>query len=64
MIKPAEVHIHARPVLLSFAFHLGISPEQLPSRAIREREALQHGLTLVTVDDAVRAYPVPLLPTT
>jgi PIN domain nuclease of toxin-antitoxin system len=26
-------------------------------------QALQHGLTLVTVDDAVRAYPVPLLPT-
>jgi PIN domain nuclease of toxin-antitoxin system len=25
-------------------------------------QALQHGLTLVTVDDAVRAYPVPLLP--
>jgi PIN domain nuclease of toxin-antitoxin system len=27
-------------------------------------QALQHGLTLLTVDDAVRAYPVPLLPTT
>jgi PIN domain nuclease of toxin-antitoxin system len=27
-------------------------------------QALQHGLQLVTVDDAVRAYPVPLLPTT
>ncbi len=26
-------------------------------------QALQHGLTLVTVDDAVRAYPVPQLPT-
>jgi PIN domain nuclease of toxin-antitoxin system len=26
-------------------------------------QALQHGLELVTVDDAVRAYPVPLLPT-
>jgi PIN domain nuclease of toxin-antitoxin system len=26
-------------------------------------QALQHGLTLLTVDDAVRAYPVPLLPT-
>ena len=26
-------------------------------------QALQHGLTLVTVDDAVRAYAVPLLPT-
>jgi PIN domain nuclease of toxin-antitoxin system len=25
-------------------------------------QALQHGLQLVTVDDAVRAYPVPLLP--
>lgn len=26
-------------------------------------QALQHGLTLVTLDDAVRAYPIPLLPT-
>ena len=26
-------------------------------------QALQNGLTLVTVDNAVRAYPVPLLPT-
>jgi PIN domain nuclease of toxin-antitoxin system len=26
-------------------------------------QALQHSLTLVTVDDAVRACPVPLLPT-
>jgi PIN domain nuclease of toxin-antitoxin system len=26
-------------------------------------QALQHGLTLVTVDSAVRAYPVGLLPT-
>ena len=25
-------------------------------------QALQHGMKLVTVDDAVRAYPVPLLP--
>ena len=25
-------------------------------------QALQHGLTLVTVDDVVRAYSVPLLP--
>jgi PIN domain nuclease of toxin-antitoxin system len=25
-------------------------------------QALQHGLTLVTVDDAVRSYPVALLP--
>ena len=26
-------------------------------------QALQHGLQLATVDEAVRAYPVPLLPT-
>jgi PIN domain nuclease of toxin-antitoxin system len=26
-------------------------------------QALQHGLTLVTVDDAVRAYPITTLPT-
>lgn len=27
-------------------------------------QALQHGLTLVTLDDAVRAYPVGMLPAT
>ncbi len=27
-------------------------------------QALQHGMRLATVDNAVRAYPVPLLPTT
>jgi PIN domain nuclease of toxin-antitoxin system len=26
-------------------------------------QAIQHGLTLATVDAAVRAYPIPLLPT-
>jgi PIN domain nuclease of toxin-antitoxin system len=26
-------------------------------------QTLQHGLTLVTVDDAVKVYPVPFLPT-
>jgi len=25
-------------------------------------QTLQHGMTLVTVDEVVRAYPVPLLP--
>jgi PIN domain nuclease of toxin-antitoxin system len=25
-------------------------------------QSLQHGLTIVTVDDAVRAYALPLLP--
>jgi PIN domain nuclease of toxin-antitoxin system len=32
-----------------------------PFDRILVAQALQHGLTLVTVDDAVRAYPVPLL---
>ena len=34
-----------------------------PCDRILIAQALQHGLQLVTVDDAVRAYPVPLLPT-
>lgn len=32
-----------------------------PFDRILVAQAIQHGLTLVTVDDAVRAYPVPLL---
>jgi PIN domain nuclease of toxin-antitoxin system len=35
-----------------------------PFDRILVSQALYHGLTLVTVDDAVRAYPAPLLPTT
>jgi PIN domain nuclease of toxin-antitoxin system len=34
-----------------------------PFDRILVAQALQHGLTLVTVDDAVRAYPVTALPT-
>jgi PIN domain nuclease of toxin-antitoxin system len=34
-----------------------------PFDRILVAQALQHGLTLVTVDDAVRAYPVTVLPT-
>lgn len=34
-----------------------------PFDRILVSQALHHGLTLVTVDDAVRAYPVPQLPT-
>jgi PIN domain nuclease of toxin-antitoxin system len=33
-----------------------------PFDRILVAQALQHGLTLATVDDAVRAYSVPLLP--
>ncbi len=35
-----------------------------PFDRILVAQVLQHGLTLVTVDDAVRAYPVPLLAST
>ena len=34
-----------------------------PFDRILVAQTLQHGLTMATVDDAVRAYPVPLLPT-
>lgn len=34
-----------------------------PFDRILVAQALQHGLQLATVDDVVRAYPVPLLPT-
>jgi PIN domain nuclease of toxin-antitoxin system len=33
-----------------------------PFDRILVAQALQHGLTMVTVDDAVKAYPVKLLP--
>jgi PIN domain nuclease of toxin-antitoxin system len=44
--------------------HLANLPPLLrdPFDRILIAPALQHGLKLVTVDDAVRAYPVPLLP--
>jgi PIN domain nuclease of toxin-antitoxin system len=38
------------------------SLHQDPFDRILISQALQHGLTLLTVDDAVRSYPVPLLP--
>jgi PIN domain nuclease of toxin-antitoxin system len=34
-----------------------------PFDRILVAQALQHGFTLITVDDAVRAYPVPVLAT-
>lgn len=41
----------------------GLAPlHRDPFDRILIAQALQHGLTLVTVDDAVRAYPVTLLP--
>ena len=44
--------------------HLAILPplHRDPFDRILIAQALQHGLTLVTVDDAIKAYPVALLP--
>jgi PIN domain nuclease of toxin-antitoxin system len=48
----------------AFAHLAGLAPlHRDPFDRILIAQALQHGLTLVTVDDAVRAYPVTLLPT-
>jgi PIN domain nuclease of toxin-antitoxin system len=46
--------------------HLAVLPalHRDPFDRILVAQALQQGLTVVTVDDAVRAYPVPLLPPT
>ena len=54
------------PVEEAALMHLASLPplHRDPFDRILIAQALQHGLQLVTVNDAVRAYPVPLLPTT
>jgi PIN domain nuclease of toxin-antitoxin system len=48
---------------LTFLHLSGLPPlHRDPFDRILIAQALQHGLTLATVDAAVRAYPVPLLP--
>lgn len=63
--RQREAHrIATLPVEESALPHLaGLAPlHRDPFDRILIAQALQHGLTLVTVDDAVRAYPVPVLP--
>jgi PIN domain nuclease of toxin-antitoxin system len=50
--EPALVHLAGLPPL-----------HRDPFDRVLIAQTLQHGLTLVTVDAAVRTYPVPLLPT-
>lgn len=50
--EPALVHLAGLPAL-----------HRDPFDRILVAQALQHGMTLVSVDDAVRGYTVPLLPT-
>lgn len=64
--RQREAHRIATLPIEEAAFaHLASLPplHRDPFDRILIAQALQHGLTLVTVDDAVRAYPVPLLPT-
>jgi PIN domain nuclease of toxin-antitoxin system len=49
--EPALVHLAGLPPL-----------HRDPFDRIIVAQTLQHGMTLVTVDDVVRGYPVPLLP--
>jgi PIN domain nuclease of toxin-antitoxin system len=58
-------HIASLPIEEAAFAHLAKLPplHRDPFDRIMIAQALQHGLTLVTVDDAVRAYPVPLLTT-
>jgi PIN domain nuclease of toxin-antitoxin system len=63
--KQREAHqIATLPVEEAALVHLaGLPPlHRDPFDRILIAQALQHGLTLLTVDNAVRAYPVPLLP--
>jgi PIN domain nuclease of toxin-antitoxin system len=64
--RQREAHrIATLPVEEADLLHLaGLPPlHRDPFDRIMIAQALQHGLTLATVDDAVRAYAVPLLPT-
>ena len=63
--KQREAHrIAPLPVEEAAFVHLaGLPPlHRDPFDRILVAQALQHGLTLATMDDAVRVYPVPLLP--
>jgi PIN domain nuclease of toxin-antitoxin system len=59
-------HIATLPVEETALVHLaGLPPlHRDPFDRILIAQSLQHGLTMVTVDGAVRAYSVPLLPMT
>jgi PIN domain nuclease of toxin-antitoxin system len=64
--RQREAHrIATLPVEEAALAHLaGLPPlHRDPFDCVLIAQALQHGLTMVTVDDAVRAYSVPLLPT-
>ena len=56
-------HITSLPIEEpAFAYLAGLPPmHRDPFDRILIAQALQHGLTLVTVDDAIRAYAIPLL---
>lgn len=56
-------HITALPIEEAALAHLADLPphHRDPFDRILIAQAIQHNLTLVTVDDAVRAYPVPHL---
>jgi PIN domain nuclease of toxin-antitoxin system len=65
--KQRERHgIASLPIEEATLTHLAKLPllHRDPFDRILVAQSLQHGLTVVTVDDAVRAYPVKLLPTT
>jgi PIN domain nuclease of toxin-antitoxin system len=57
-------HIATLPIEEGTFVHLASLPplHRDPFDRIMIAQALQHRLTLVTVDDAVRAYSVPVLP--
>jgi PIN domain nuclease of toxin-antitoxin system len=64
--RQREAHqIGTLPIEEAVFVHLAALPplHRDPFDRLMIAQALQHGLTLATVDDAVRAYPVPLLPT-
>src|SRR5207253_955061 len=60
----AAHRIATLPIEEGALVHLAALPplHRDPFDRILIAQALQHGLTMVTVDDAVCAYPVPLLP--
>jgi PIN domain nuclease of toxin-antitoxin system len=62
----AAHRITTLPVEEAAFVHLaGLPPlHRDPFDRVLVAQALQHGLTVATLDDAVRAYPIPVLPKT
>ena len=54
--------MHSHWITTALVYLAGLPPlHRDPFDRLLIAQALQHGLTVVTADDAIRAYPVPIL---